>query len=146
MVPFAYLPLFSMARTVLHNRDWALFILRLAVAAIFLYHGTQKWVFWGPEAIDIPSYMLWIMRALAVAEPLAAVALLAGWKMHAAALGLMIVMAAALTMKIRFEQPFPAWELEFLTLAACTVLLTFEPGSLSFEASKKAAPSSKKKK
>lgn len=116
-----------------------MFILRLAIGAIFLFHGTQKWVFWSGVPEGVPPFLGYIMLFLSIAEPLAGVALIAGYQTILAALGLTAVMVGALVMKIvLYAQPFEAWEMDLLLLAACLAVLIEGGGSIALEAKTKA--------
>jgi uncharacterized membrane protein YphA (DoxX/SURF4 family) len=119
----------------LSNKDWSMFILRLAIGAIFLFHGTQKWVFWSGVPEGVPPFLGYIMLFLSIAEPLAGVALIAGYQTILAVLGLTAVMVGALVMKIvLYAQPFEAWEMDLLLLAACVAVLIEGGGSIALEA------------
>jgi uncharacterized membrane protein YphA (DoxX/SURF4 family) len=116
--------------------DYALLILRIALAAIFWVHGRSKARMWkmqpGPQ---LPAGMLNLMRVLSIAEPLGALATLAGNLSQLAAIGFIILMCGVIYMKIRvWKTPFTAhdktgWELDLLTLAASIALLILGPGA-----------------
>src|SRR3989344_7015822 len=83
-------PSFSMMSKMHQYNDWALLALRVAVGAVFIYHGNMKWGFaWGTPGISV-------MKILSIAEPLGGAAMIAGVLTNWAALGLMIIMAGAL--------------------------------------------------
>lgn len=119
-------------------RDHALLILRLAVAAIFLYHGIDKWQFFqmaaAPEGMT-PA-LLTIMKVLAVAEPLAGIGLVLGLLTQLASLGLIIVMVGALVWKIGIGGEganLSFWEIDLILLAANIAILVFGPGKISLD-------------
>lgn len=120
--------------------DMALLILRAAVAIIFLVHGLSKWPLWKAQpSPGMSAAMLNIMRLLSIAEPLGAIALLAGFLTQFAALGYAIIMLGAIIMKIRiWRVGFSAkqgggWEFDFLILASCLALIILGGGAWSLD-------------
>lgn len=120
--------------------DAGLIALRIAVGAIFLLHGTQKLGMWKAKPSEQMSVgMLSVMKILSVAEPLGAIAIIAGFLTPFAAIGLGIIMIGAIVLKIKvMKVPFVAydkigWELDLLILAACIALLVFGGGAVSFD-------------
>lgn len=115
--------------------DWGLLALRLAVAAIFLAHGTSKFGAWKQP----PQGLNKMMRLLSIAEPLGGIAMLFGFLTQPAALGLGLVMGGAIYFKsMVWKVPFSsseksAWEFDLLILAACLALLTLGAGSISLD-------------
>lgn len=115
--------------------DVGLLALRLAVAAVFLAHGTSKFGVWKQPAKGLNK----MMRLLSVAEPLGGIALLFGFLTQPAALGLAFVMGGAIYFKsMVWKVPFSsseksAWEFDLLILAACLALLTLGAGSISLD-------------
>lgn len=117
-------------------RDLALVVLRLIVAAIFLYAGVQKWALFDPANVPpdmAGTGMLTLLKVLAVAEPLAAVSLILGLLTQVGVIGCIIVMIGALWMKIGGGQPFPAWQIDLSLLGSLIVLLVFGPGCWSLD-------------
>lgn len=119
--------------TSLHRHtDWGLLVLRLAVGAIFLYHGILKW---GMEDANT------LMTILKFAEPIGGAAMVLGALTQLAGLGLAIIMVGAIYMKsIGFGQaPFDlfgtysAWEFDMIILASCIVLFLTGAGRLSVD-------------
>ena len=120
--------------------DLGTLALRIAVAVIFLVHGLPKHKMWRLKpSPQLPAPMLRIMGILAVAEPLGALALLAGFLTQLAAVGLAIIMLGAINLKMKMMKvPFKAddktgWELDFLILAACFAVLFTGPGAYSLD-------------
>jgi putative oxidoreductase len=121
--------------------DLALLVLRCAVAAIFWVHGRSKAGMWkmqpGPQ---MPAPMLNLMRTLSIAEPLGALAMLAGLLSQLAAVGFILVMGGAIYMKRKaWKTPFMSqtstgWELDLLVLASAFTLLILGPGAYSLQA------------
>lgn len=108
--------------------------MRLVIAAVFINHGMQKWVLWSGEAVPMPATMLTIMKVLAIAEPLAGLALILGLLTRVANIGLILVMGSAIVMKISGGAPLNAWEIDMILLAANVVLLIEGPGKYSIDA------------
>lgn len=117
--------------------DWGLLALRLAVGAIFIYHGTLKWQMSDPSPI---------MTILKFAEPIGGLALILGALTQLAALGLAIIMLGAIYMKasgfgqqaLDFAGSFApqggtGWEFDLMILAGCITLLLMGAGSLSVD-------------
>jgi putative oxidoreductase len=120
--------------------DWGLLALRIAVGAIFLVHGTQKWAMWKMQPSgEMPSGMLTMMKFLSVVEPLGGLAVLIGFLTQLAALGLGVIMIGAIAMKKRMMKvPFTAmdkmgWEFDFMILAATIALFIFGAGTISLD-------------
>lgn len=116
-------------------QDWALLILRVVIAAIFVYHGYLKW----PVGAGTPA----IMMILAIAEPLGGLALLLGVLSRWAALGLSIIMLGAIYTKMTtWGISFAAsqatgWEFDLMILAGCIVVLAFGAGAIAIDAKMK---------
>lgn len=115
--------------------DWGLLALRLAIAAIFLAHGTSKFGAWKQP----PQGLNKMMRLLSIAEPLGGVAILFGFLTQPAALGLGLVMGGAIYFKsMVWKVPFSsseksAWEFDLLILASTILLLFTGAGALSID-------------
>ena len=83
--------------------------------------------------------MIALMRLLSVAEPLGGIALAAGFLTQLAALGLGLIMAGAIYLKIsKWKMPFKAnnatgWEFDLVLLAGNLVILTSGPGALNLD-------------
>lgn len=105
------------------NANLGLFVLRLAVAIIFLYHGLPKLMKAGMmgQMIGMPGGMVFM---LGIVESLSGLALILGIYMQVAAILLAIVMVGAISMKMmKWRVPFAAmdktgWEFDFILLAA----------------------------
>lgn len=113
-------------------KDMGLFILRAAVALIFLVHGFWK-IKNGPQVAKNSDMVEsgWFFTLLGWIEALAALALLSGIFTQASAAMLGLIMIGAIYFKVvTWKIPFTAhnktgWELDFMILAAC-ILLIFE--------------------
>ena len=122
-------------------QDTALLVLRLVVAAIFLYAGFAKWPFWSTPPEGMSAVMLNLMKFLSIVEPLGAVALLLGTLTRWAAAGLGIIMVGAVyfvrvTMKAGFFTSPQGTGLDYnlLLLACCIALVAFGAGRWSVDA------------
>src|SRR5438046_6765377 len=73
-------------------QDTALLVLRLVVAAIFLYAGSAKWPFWSAPPEGVSVALLNVLRFLSIVEPLGSLALVLGVLTRWAAAGLGIIM------------------------------------------------------
>jgi len=120
--------------------DLGLLALRIAVGAIFLVHGFQKWAMWKMQPSEqMPANMLAMMKFLSVVEPLGGFAVLTGFLTQLAALGLGIIMIGAIAMKkSMMKVSFTAmdktgWEFDFMILAATIALFIFGAGSISLD-------------
>lgn len=110
------------------NPDASILLLRIAVAATFLAHGTMKWTNFAGQPV--------LMQILGVVEPLAGAAVLLGILARWAALALAIVMLGAIYLKITamgvgFTGPGMGWEFDLLLLAASVVIMTMGSGKYS---------------
>jgi uncharacterized membrane protein YphA (DoxX/SURF4 family) len=121
--------------------DIGLLALRLAIGAIFWVHGVPKKAHWKalPPG-QAPDQMRPVMRILAIAEPLGALAMFAGFLTRPAAIGFGIIMLGAIHLKKnKWKMPFTAmdklgWEFDLLILAGCVALLSMGGGSWSVDA------------
>lgn len=118
----------------------ALLVLRAAVASIFWVHGAAKAGTWKMQPTPVVSApIISAMRALSIAEPLGALAMLAGILSQLVAVGFILVMCVAIVMKIFvWKTPFMSqtstgWELDLMVLAASIVLLILGPGAYSLQ-------------
>ncbi len=119
------------------NTDIAFLLLRLIVAAIFLYHGYQKWPLWTTVS-PMPPTLVTIMRFLSIAEPVAALTIIVGFCTQMAAIGLSVVMISAIYTKITiFGSNFSGnsgWEFDLAVLATTLVLAAHGAGKYSLDA------------
>lgn len=118
--------------------DWGLLVLRLSIAAIFLYHGIGKW--------QMESASM-LMTVLKYAEPIAGFMMLLGVGTQVAAAVLGVIMLGAIYMKMTgFGQmpldPFgtfagaagAGWEFDLMILAGCIAVLLFGAGKYAMDA------------
>jgi len=113
-------------------------ILRFALAATFIVHGTNKIAMWKMQASEqMPTHMLRLMRFLSIAETLGGIALLLGFLTQFAALGLILIMLGALYFKIvvwkRKFSPDGGYEIDILIIAALIPLFMLGAGVYSFD-------------
>ena len=108
-----------------------LFLLRFAVALVFLMHG---WMKLSNSKAAGPAYTL-----LGVVETTSALLMLTGLYIQFAAAALSVVMVGALDMKIfkwkmKFiEEKATGWEFDLVLLAASFFILTFGSGSIALK-------------
>ncbi|KKQ52062.1 MAG: DoxX [Parcubacteria group bacterium GW2011_GWD2_38_11] len=121
-------------------RDATLLILRLVVAAIFLFAAYAKLSFWSVAPAGIPEAMVNLTKFLSVVEPLGAAALIVGFLTRWAASGLAIIMIGAivilrLTMQTNFftAQTGTGLDYNFLILGSCIALIAFGAGRWSID-------------
>lgn len=120
------------------HSDWGLLVLRLAIGAVFLYHGTMKWQMDGLSPI---------MTILKFAEPIGGIALILGVLTQLASLGFMIIMLGAIYMKATGfgQQPldfassfapasYAGWEFDLVIFAGCVALFFMGAGKVSVDA------------
>ena len=113
------------------HRNVSLLLLRIALAGPFLFHGYAKWT----NFATMPG----IMKILAVAEPLGAVALILGFLTRWASLGLAIIMLGAIWTKMSVmgvgyaEMGKTGWEFDFILFAASIAILVHGPGKYSVD-------------
>ncbi|OGY63236.1 MAG: hypothetical protein A3I89_01470 [Candidatus Harrisonbacteria bacterium RIFCSPLOWO2_02_FULL_41_11] len=108
--------------------DFGLFLLRLAVAAVFLYHGAPKLKKYKAMSAGtgMPAPMV---LGLGAAESLAALGLIFGAQVQASAFLLSAVMVGAIYYKkFKWGIPFSApdktgWEFDLILLAANLAIL-----------------------
>ncbi len=115
--------------------DWGFLALRVALAAVFLYHGFPK--LRSPKGMAKNMQMPTIGPVLiGLVEVLSSLSLLFGVYPRWGALGIGVIMLGALFFKIfQWKVPFSAqdqmgWEFDLALLAAALLLLTVGPGSL----------------
>lgn len=115
-------------------------VLRLVIAAIFLYHGYQKLGLWGATPEGMAGGQLVIMKILSIAEPVGAVALILGMLTRWASLGLSIIMIGAIyTKTVTWHMGFataqgPGWEFDLMILAGTVALAFWGAGRWSVDA------------
>lgn len=111
--------------------DWGILVLRVVIAAIFLYHGKAK----------IGGAMGGFMQFIGFCEMLGGLAILLGFLTQFAAAGIGIIMVGATYKKItEWHVPFwsrdnTGWEFDLLILAACIALLFIGGGSMAVDRS-----------
>ncbi len=125
-------------------QDAALLVLRLVVAAIFMYAGTAKWPFLSTAPEGMPAGLLNIMKFLAIVEPLGSVALVVGFLTRWAASGLAIIMVGAIyfarfTMHATLFTTPKGTGLDYnlLIFAGCVALAAFGAGKWSVDGIRK---------
>ncbi len=121
-----------------HLSDWGLVALRLGVGDIFWVHGTQKRAMWKMQpSAQMPAGLLAVLRLLSIAEPVGAVALLAGFLTQLAAVGFTIVMLGAIRLKVsQLHKGFGGeggWEFEFSLLAGALALVFLGAGRFALD-------------
>lgn len=111
---------------------YGLLLLRLAVASVFWYHGTNKIKSWK----SIPG----LFKFIGVCETLGSIAMAFGFLTQLAGLGLGIIMLGALYKKMfEWHSPFGSEkgegiELNLILLAAAIVLVLYGAGTISIDA------------
>jgi putative oxidoreductase len=109
--------------------DWGLLVLRLALAAIFLYHAKAK----------IGGAMGGFMRFIGICECAGGLAMLFGFLTQLAAIGIGIIMIGAMWKKLtEWHVPFwsqsnTGWEFDMLILAVCVALLVMGGGPMAVD-------------
>ncbi len=124
----------------------ALLVLRLVVAAVFLYAGSAKWPFWSAPPEGMSVLLLNVMKFLSVVEPLGSLAVVLGVLTRWAAAGLSIIMVGAiffarLTLNAGLFTTPQGTGLDYnlLILASCIALIAFGAGGWSLDAVRKKA-------
>ena len=126
----------------------ALLVLRLIVAIIFLHAGIAKLFLWSIEPMDgFPVWLHYMMLFLSIAEPIGAVALVAGFLTRAAATCLAIVMIGSIPVShFLMAVPFftapqlPGWDANLMILGGCLALAAFGAGAWSVDALRRKEP------
>lgn len=119
-------------------QNFALVILRLIIAAIFLVAGINKFDYWSGMP-GFSGFDLFMTRFLAFAEPLGAIAILIGFLTRIAAGCLLIIMLGAIyysqfVYHIGFISPTGAgWDFPLMILGGCLMLMAFGAGDWSIE-------------
>ena len=120
----------------------ALLVLRIIVAIIFLHAGIAKWFLWSIEPMEgLPVWLHYLMLFLSIAEPIGAVAVLAGLLTRAAAACLAIIMIGSIPVShFLMGVPFftapqlPGWDANLMILGGCLALVAFGAGAWSVDA------------
>jgi putative oxidoreductase len=124
------------------SQNAALLALRIIVAIIFLHAGIAKWFLWSVDPMDgFPVWLHYLMLFLSIAEPIGAVALLAGFLTRAAAACLAIIMIGSIPVShFLMSVPFftapqlPGWDANLMNLGGCLALAAFGAGAWSVDA------------
>lgn len=131
-------------------QDTALLVLRLVVAAVFLYAGSAKWPFWSMSPEGMSVAMLNLTRFLSIVEPLGSLALLLGFLTRWAAAGLGIIMVGSLYFarvtlgaNLFTSQQGTGLDYNLLLLAGCIALFAFGAGAWSVDAIRERAESAR---
>jgi uncharacterized membrane protein YphA (DoxX/SURF4 family) len=121
----------------LQYNDVGLFLLRCAVAVIFIYHGLPKIT--KPQmmaqGMGVSSAMVTVLGLI---EVLSSVGLILGFYTQLSALLLALVMVGAIKMKsMKWGVPFSAmdktgWEFDLILFIACVSILLGGGGSFGF--------------
>lgn len=117
--------------------QWGLFLLRLVVGFIFVFHGVQKFALWGDAGTAMAPNLLLLMKFTSIIETLAGLALIAGMWARLAAVALAIVMIGSIyfvqyVMHVGFSTPTGAgWEYNLTLLAALICLKFAGPGAFA---------------
>lgn len=119
--------------------DGGLLALRIALGAVFIYHGLPKLKHPSAVAAGI-GLPLWFAVLLGLGETLGGLGVLLGFLTELSSLVLAVVMLGALYFKIaKWGMPFSAldktgWEFDLVLLAAAILLMTMGPGRIAVEA------------
>lgn len=118
--------------------DLAFFVLRLAIAAIFIYHALPKL----KNSEQMGQAMGWPsgnVLALGLVEFVSSLGMISGLYIQAAALMLALVMIGAIYFKIvKWNAPFSAmdkmgWEFDLILLAASIFILVNGGGAIGVQ-------------
>ena len=127
-------------------QDTALLVLRVVVAAVYLYAGSAKWPFWSAAPEGMSVVLLNLVKFLSIVEPLGGVALLLGFLTRWAGTGLGIIMVGAIFFARSmlhaglFTTPKgTGLDYNLLILAGCIALVAFGGGAWSVDAIRKKA-------
>lgn len=113
-------------------QNLGLLVLRLVVAAVFLYHGSRKLMGWKKT----PGFF----RFLGICETLGGISMFFGLLTELSALGFTLLMLGALYHKLfKWKTPFSAekstgWEFDLTLLAMALALFFLGAGTLSLDA------------
>lgn len=116
-----------------------LLILRLIVAAIFLYAGIAKWSFWSSSIAGMSDTVINLIRFLSIVEPLGALGFIVGFLTRWAAAGFSLIMIGAIVYLSSsgvsfFTQPqATGWDYNLLLLGASLAVLVFGAGKWSLD-------------
>lgn len=123
--------------------DFGLFILRVAVGIIFIYHGVLKVGMWSAVPNEqLSASMLAIVKFLSIVEPLGGLGLIFGVLAQYAALGFVMIMLGAIflkifVMKVGFSSfTGSGWEFDLILLAASLYIFLVGSGSYSLDIEK----------
>ncbi len=114
--------------------QWGLFLLRLVVGFIFVFHGFQKFALWGDAGSSMAPNMLLLMKFTSIVEFVAGLALMTGMWARLAAAALAVIMIGSIyfvqfVMNVGFSTPTGAgWEYNLTLLAALICLKLAGPG------------------
>ncbi len=126
-----------MLESLLQYQNIGWLVLRVALAAIFLYHGVPKLKEAHVKAAGM-GWRVWQIVLLGLVETLGALGILFGVFLQVSALGLCVVMLGAIWMKVsKWHVPFSAmdkmgWEFDLILFAASLILLLGGGGSFVF--------------
>jgi len=125
-------------------QNTSLLILRLLIAAIFLFSTYAKWQYLAVGAPGSTPGMVNLTWFLMIVEPLGAVGLIFGLLTRWAAAGLAIIMAGAVVLlKVMFKTNVftatqaPGLDYNLLILAGCIILIAFGAGKFSLGSSRR---------
>ena len=121
-------------------QDFALLLLRIILAAIFLYAGYMKLGFWSAAPAGVPAGMVILVKFLSITEPLGGIALIIGFLTRLAAKCLAIIMFGSLffvhfMMHAAFftSQQGAGMDFNVLIFAGCITVAAFGAGSWSVD-------------
>lgn len=121
----------------------SLLVLRLMIAAIFLFATYGKWSYLSIGAPGASQSMIYLTWFLMFVEPLGAIALIIGFLTRWAALGLGVIMVGAVFMlrltystSLFTQTQGIGLDYNMLILAGCLVLAAFGAGKFSIDAGK----------
>ncbi len=119
--------------------SYGLLAIRIALGAIFLYHGVPK-LKSPKELAGAAGLPMWFAFLIGLGETVSGLLSLIGFLTELAAIFLVVVMLGALYYKIlKWKTPFSAynqmgWEFDLILLAAALILFLGGAGSLSVDA------------
>ncbi|MBI4359871.1 MAG: DoxX family protein [Candidatus Jacksonbacteria bacterium] len=115
------------------STDIAFFLVRIALAAVFIVHGWSKFADLEAStgyfiALKLPSVLTYVVASV---ELLGGIAMLLGIGTTAAGVGIAIVMVGAIT-KAKWSQGFyGGWEFDLVLLLCALAVAAAGPGSIS---------------